>query len=100
MKPVVDKFGRAYDQLVARQKEELQQWQLLLRPDAYEALSSWCEMTNGPAEVVVPARGPYRSGGLHSVPVGQELHHFLMGYRRKGRAYSAVTRVPSDSELL
>lgn len=79
-----DKFGRDYDQLLGQQAAELEQWKQVLKPDVYEALAYWCDMTNGPAEPI-SARGPYRAGGLHSVPVAQELHHFLMKFGRKGK---------------
>ena len=100
-KPNIDKFGRDYDQLLRRQAEELAHWKLVLKPNVYEALASWCEMTNGPAEERdANYRGPYKAGGLHSCPISQELHHFVMGFQRKNKSFIKVEVVEPDSSLL
>jgi hypothetical protein len=97
-----DKFGRDYDQLLSRQKEELAHWKRLLQPEIYDALAGWCEMTNGPAELTeVKSRGPYKAGGLHSCPVNAELHHFLMGFQRKGQPFGKIKlESEQNAELL
>lgn len=95
----IDKFGRDYDQLLRRQAEELAHWKLVLKPNVYDALAGWCEMTNGPAELW-EHRGPYKAGGLHSCPVSSELHQFVMEFQRKGKSFIKVELVEPDSSLL
>lgn len=78
-----DKFGRDWDKLLALQKVELKHWKRVLRPDAYDSLASWCDLVNRQTEPEDYPKGPqYKAGGLHSCPVGCELHHFVMALNR------------------
>jgi hypothetical protein len=80
--PERDKFGRDYASLLQTQKVELKQWGKVLRPEVFSALTEWCEMVNGPAEVQ-PRSSQYRAGGLHSCPVGCEIPQFLLNYGKR-----------------
>lgn len=78
-----DKYGRDYAKLVALQGEQLAQWKKVLRPEVYAYLAEYCEMINGEAEPYKASVKSYKSGGLHSCPVGSELHHIVMEFGKK-----------------
>jgi hypothetical protein len=79
----VDKFGRDWGKLLSLQDAELKHWKRVLRPEVYEALADWCEMVNRQTTPEdYPKGNQYKAGGLHSCPVGCELHHFVMAFGR------------------
>lgn len=90
--PMIDKFGRDYNTLLKQQTRELQQWKRVLKPEVYEALAGWCEMVNGPCVPLPPGTLRYKAGGLHSVPINSELHHFIM-------EFGVVPQPPEDPLL-
>lgn len=78
-----DRYGRDWKKLLLLQKTELAQWKRVLKPEAYETLAEWCEMVNRQTTVENQPKGAkIRTGGLHSCPVGCELHHFIMDFKR------------------
>lgn len=79
-----DKIGRDYVSLLLLQEQQLAQLQRVLQPHVYAELKDWCDIMNGPADVKFLDRNrnatKYTRGGLHSVPIGNELHEFIMDY--------------------
>jgi len=79
-----DKIGRDYDVLLALQRRQLSQLKLVLKPAVYSDLELWVQLTNGKADPEYLEQNDhaerYTRGGLHSVPIGHELHEFIMDW--------------------
>ena len=69
---VKDRQGFTMEQLLAVQARQLSWWKALLQPEHYKKLEAFCERCNRPAK-----EGEMWPHGLHVVPRGVQLQHFL-----------------------
>ena len=82
MKHPQDKWSRSYEDLLALQSKQLEEWARVLRPEVYADLAAYCRHVNRPVtKTEMESRESlrvYKAGGIHVCPVGFELYQILV----------------------